>query len=465
MRWVALLAGAVVLLLIVWLLVGPGTPAAPSVELRIPTDLQDRPALVKSAKQFIDFDPNPKNVALGVQLLATLTHGLTEAEWPQAAHDVFVGWTRIHQTAGSQETLDSVAGALLERLGAHLEPAALEALLRSATTRNVYTPRIDAALDRVASRPIRAYEGSRVAALVDAAVLAGDFKRASRFLSRCEFVPEASDEARAPAIRMARILDHFHRAGAGRAEMAVVVQDWSASASQPTARAALLGAGMEIAKPGKASSDFGPLKEAMARTRGEAGAAQYWKDVIEAYLASLPKIGQYAQTTVLEALAREYAAAFQDASYESLFWQKLGEANQEKHIAEAMWRIECLLRAARTAPEEARRLEFLRRSTAELVAVHNPARGREEVERLAPGIESAEGKAKVASLIDHLRQKEAEEKALLAKAKVESEHYRIQGHVDSLKFQLAQMKQSNGAPEVIRSLEQRIKDLEKKLTE
>lgn len=464
-KWIAILVAAVLILIITWLFVDPGRESNPTCELLIPKASAPPAELVASSKQFIDFEPNGKNIADGVRLLSSLASRLTDVEWPKAAHDLYLGWKKIHLTPGSQETLQIAAVALLNRFALHLEGGDLEDFIQSARGQTTYAPLIGASLEQAASNPIREYSKDRLCLLVDTCVRIGDFERAGRLLSLSHFTPDASEETRAEALRMARILESHKKAGEGRAESPLVVREWNASAQNSAAKTALVSTGMALAKSGKEKADYSALREAMVNSRLESGASSYWREVGESFVASLPKIGAYGQSDVLEAFAREYATTFNDSAFESLMWQMVADKNQEVHASEVLWRIDCLLRAARTAQDEARRLEMARRFVSELENIHQPARARQELEQLAPKIESPEGRAQVAVLFDEIGKKEKDEQILSANRRTEQKQQEIVAEVNSLKSTLAQMKSSGGAPQVIQSLEHRIKELERKRTE
>jgi hypothetical protein len=340
--------------------------------------------------------------------------------------------------AGARETLDPLNGDFLLRLVPHLDVAQLETLIRSANGQNPCVTQIDTALASFSKRP------GAVDRLVEASVRAQDFKRASRVLAEGRF------EAATPAARLAKILESYHRA-----DISGAVESWVTLGGDKVARSVLLATGALIAPAA--------LKEALAKTRSLEGAGDYWAEVIRTFVDSLPKTGRYGQAELLKALAREYAVAFQDVQFETYFWEKQAEETREKQVAEALWRIECLRQAARTAPEETRCLDLAGRFAAELVELHDPTQAREGVQELAPKIASAEGRTRMASLVEELQGKEAEEQRLLVKNRAEAECHRARGEVNSLKLQVTQFKGSNGAPEVIRGLEHRIEVLEKDL--
>src|SRR5204863_2509313 len=103
-----------------------------------------------------------------------------------------------------------------------------------------YAPRINQALDRAAREPVKAYAGSRLAGLVEASIRAEDYKRASAYLAEARYEAGIAEDARAPGVRLEKILELYHKAKAGRAEMGPVVEEFAKSPEDRGARPVLL---------------------------------------------------------------------------------------------------------------------------------------------------------------------------------------------------------------------------------
>ncbi len=462
------LAGAVLLIVAAWLLFGPrGGGAKAPPPLQIPIDLADRPGLLNAAEQFRSYEPTPADVARGMLFLKILSENLTEAEWPRAAEAVFIAWQRIHRTPGSHQDLEPFAGELLARLAPHLATAQYEQFIRSIRQGDFYAPRIDAALDQVAREPVPSsgYGGSKLEALVQASVRAGDFDRAQRWLHRARFAADAPEEARSTVERQRKAMDLHSLALAGRPEMAKAVSEWAKAPQDPVTAAPLLAAGLGLARSGRETGGFARLREAMEATREVEAAPRYWEAVIDSLVRTLPKEGQYSYSDLLDALAGEYVKAFKAPAFAFEFWTKLAEANKDKTPGEAMWRVECLKRAYPGAPDDAARLALLRRIAGECREAQAHGPGREVLETLSAKLEGEAAKAEAGGLLDELRKKEQADLALAARQSENRDLNAAQEHVRALKQHLEDARKRNLPRDVIERMERSIREMERKLAE
>jgi hypothetical protein len=257
MKSLAFLAIAVSLLVGVWLVAGLRDASAPA-GIDIFSKPDDRSTPVNSVKKLRDVQPTSEEVGEAVRLLGVLSESLTEAEWPQTAHDLFAGWDRIRRVTGARETLDSLSSDFLLRLVPHLDVAQLKTLIRSANGQDPYAPQIDAALASFSKRP------EAVDRLVEASIRAQDFKRASRVLAEGRFDPST------PAARLAQSLESYHRV-----DIFGAVEAWGKVGEDKVMRPILLATSTLIAR-----ADATTLKEALAKTRSLEGAGDYWGEVI-----------------------------------------------------------------------------------------------------------------------------------------------------------------------------------------
>jgi hypothetical protein len=462
MKWLGILSGAVLLLVAVWLLTGPhgsrsGSELA-AVVLSFPAPSATPSDLVRAAEQFRDYNPTPANVQEGVRLLGILSDRLTDEEWPKAVRDVYLGWETIRHTPGSHEKLVPVSGRLIEVFATHGDLGITVALIRASNAQDYYAPVINKSFSALAARPVKEYPGSALERLVTSALKAPDYPRAGSYLRAGQIEGNSTR-----AIRLAKIIGFAVETQAGRAHVTEAIEEWGTFGKDALIGPILLASGISTAKAGKASGDFTPLGNAMTASRGIPDAANYWGEVLQAFLDALPKVGRYQEVDVLESFVHQYASVYPNVDFASAFWEKLAQSTTEKTIAEVMWRIECLKRAAKTGGEEKRRLALARQATTELEAVHAPGQAKALVQEIA--VDSPEGKAQIALLLAEIARKEEEEKAALVKRQADQERSRIQGQVDSLKFQLSHSKERQMPPDLVRGLEKTLKDLEKKLPE
>lgn len=467
----AFLAGAVLLLVGVWVVFvltrqsGSGAPEAFTFEL--PRDLGDRSAVLGSAEQLAARLPNAKNVGDGVRLLRFLKDALTPDEWPKAAPAVYVGWQRIHKTPGSQLELEPFAAELLERMAPHLGRAELEGIIRSSNGNDYYKPGIDTALERLAARPVPAsgYAGSRLADLVAASVGAGDPERAARYLERSRVEEGAAQGVRLEMVRVSRVLGLHLGAKAGKPEPRAIIQEWAKAPEDPQAGPLLLGAGVALARAGKFARDYRLLGESIAATQEEEGAGKYWGEVLRSFVDGLPEKGRYREADTLEALAKLYGEHFKDPAFEHEFWRKQAEGNPHKDTAEAMWRVECLKKAYAAAPDDALRLEHVRKLVGEYEAFGEHQAPRKLLEALLPRLEGEVAKVELSVIVADLRKKEAQDQILAARRRKEQELQMLRGQAEQMKMHLTQMKKAGAPAEAIANMERSIRELERKLPE
>jgi hypothetical protein len=470
MKWLALLLAAVLLLIAAWFFFSPtGTNVlAPDglPELRLPENPKDRTALVKSAQQLHDYIPAPGNVVSGVRFLITLVSLLSEENWPLVEHAIYVGWEKIHRAKGSQGDLAPSAQQLLDTMVPHLGATDLQSMIRSINANDYYGPQMNAALGREATKPVlqKGYAGSRLSELVAASVRSNDYARAHKYLAQAVFEEGSVEEPRTQVAHLIRILELYFQAKSGKPEMIPVVEEWAKAPHEPIEAAILLETGVLLASQNRERSGYVSLKDAMESTAQRPGAEKYWAEVLGAFLASLPKLGRYSQSDTLETLASSYGDIFQKSSFVASFWLGLADANQEKQLPEAMWRVECLKRAVRAQGEDAIRIKCLRRIVQEFLAFRDPARARATVEELAPRMESEEAKREIAALKRDLAKKEDVERVQAAQRDQHIEQARIRNQLDELRRHLVAVRKKPRDGEIDR-LEKFIKELESKLTE
>jgi transposase len=477
MKWVAVLLAAVLLLLAAWFIVRSGRPSVPAPDvggLELPKDLSDRASLVRSTEQLRTFEPTPDTVLFGVRFLDAILVHLSDAEWPQAAPAVFIGWQRIHKTRGSNPHLQVFAGELLEKFVPHLATNDLESMIRSVQANDYYTPKINAALDRLAGKtvPAKGFPGSRLADLVTASVRAKDYERARRYLVGARFEEGTASELRVPVTRLLGILDLHLRAKAGGPETAwgaeewvKGVEEWSKSPEDPTGSPLLLEMGAALARSCKLKGEFAPLKDAMAATTKLPAAKKYWADAITAFLASLPKTGQYTDSDVLDRLVGFYTAEFGKGEFALQFWTQLADENKDKDLAQSMWRVECLKRACQAVGDDPARLKLIRRIVQEYLEFHDAVRARGALQELSALLKSAKSKDSLSPLLEELAKLEEAEKVQAVKLQHEADQGVIRQRLQFMKRHLDQVRAGKGDPLAIRNMETDIKELERKLSE
>src|SRR5689334_1219183 len=96
MKWLVILAVAVILLVGVWLLVGPsGGSSAKERTLEIPQAPAGKPALIKAAQQFLTVDLRSISLQDAAELIRVVVRGLDDADWPPVQQSIFTGWDLV----------------------------------------------------------------------------------------------------------------------------------------------------------------------------------------------------------------------------------------------------------------------------------------------------------------------------------------------------------------------------------
>jgi hypothetical protein len=471
-----ILVAAVALLLAVWFLVAPPWKAGPAgpentSELQLPP-VSDKAALVRAAQQLLKCEANSRTVHDGVALLEALARGVSDDDWSAVQEPAFRGWTAFSVLPGSREGLEPVAETLLARFALHGSAMQIESLIRASNQNSVWKPQIDRALDGVVGREVSEgkYVGSRLAVLLEAALAAEDFDRASAFTAKARWAAEVTDATRAPFVQLVQALRAYFALKQGGADLdavlAEIVRAPKGSGSGQLAGPLLLSLGGMLAREGKDTRDFSRLRHAMEATRAVEGAAQYWSAALDHFGDSLPDFGRYAETDTLEGLVRNYVEVYGgDSEFESAFWTRLIERNQINTTAEAMWRVACLGRAIKSSSDESAKIVWLRKLVSEYLNFQEPGRGLKKVQDLSPSFAGEEGRKEIEFLLADLGKKEQSHQATLRKMDGQSKEMAVQAEIALLRRSLAGARESQASPEKIKTLEQRLKELEKKLPE
>jgi hypothetical protein len=469
-KWLLVLAGAVLLLLLAWFLLGrspsSSAPEIAFVTLEIPSQIQDKAALVKAAQQFLKVHLSAVNVLEGCKLLRVLSEGLEDRDWPKVQAAMFRGFVGLHRTSGSREDLEPVLGKLLDRFVRFGSVQDLETLIRSSNENLYWKARVDQSLLAAISKevPASGFQESRILPILEAAVAQKDYARASDYVTKARFAEGVPDTARAPVVRLEAALRLYYELKGEKPPMAAVVRDWAAAPDDRLSGPLLIISGIDLARSGQQTLDFGRLKQALQETRSVDKADEYWKKVLGAYGELLPKVGSYVEARTIDALVGSYSEQFKNSDFERAFWTKLADENKTNTTAEGIWRAECLKHAFRATKDDNGRIVLLKRIAQEY-QTYMPGNARPAVETLAAGIETGEGKSQLVPILDEVKKTEAAHQAKLAKLQQDQAQMPFRAQAGSLKRQVDSAKAAKASPQVIGTYERQIKELEKKLPE
>jgi hypothetical protein len=469
-KWLFVLAGAVFLLLLAWFLLGrsssPQVPGHATVVFEIPSQIHEKPALIRAAQQFLSVDPKGYRVHEGCELLRVVAEGLGDEEWPQVQAAMFRGWSGLQAIPGSREDLAPVLEKLLGRFVRFGSVQDLGALIRKSNENVYWKSPVDQILLRAVSKevPVPGFQESRLLPILEAAVGQKDYARASEYVTQARFAGGVPDAARAPVVRLEAALRLYYEAKGENPPMAAVIRDWASAPEDRLSGPLHLAAGIDLARAGQYKLEFGRLKQAMAASKSQERAGEYWERVLGAYLDLLPVTGSGMEAPALQALIGAYGELYPKKAFESQYWKKVANKSTAKTLAEGMWRVECLKHAFWSEPEDAQKVALLK-EIGQGYRTWMPGAALKNVEALAGQIESGRIQPELAAIVEDAKKTDAEHQLRQKKVNQELALLPIKSQVEALKRQLAQTRKSGGTPELIQKLELQIKDLEKRLPE
>jgi hypothetical protein len=467
-KWLLILAGAVLLLLAAWFFLGrsgSSTPVSDQFILEVPAPAQGKAALVRAAQQFLKVDPKNLSVHEGCALLRVVTEGLSDEDWPPVQAACFRGFGSLHPIQGSREALETVLEKLLDRFVHFGSVAELEALVRWSNENVYWKAQVDRFLLAAVSKEVPASGPSQLVPILEASIRQKDYERAGAYVSKARFAEGVAEQTRTPVVRLETALRlHYETKKENPPPMATVIREWAALPEDRLSGPLHLATGIELARLGQPNLDFRRLKQAMADTKSQERAGEYWEKVLLAYGDLLPASGSYMEAPALEALVNSYGDLFKKKSFECEFWKKVAEKITSKTVGEGMWRVECLKHAFRAAAEDGQKVALLK-EIAQGYRTYMPGAARQIIESLAAQIEGAGAKAEVAAILEDARKTDAEQQARQKKLDQELAVLPFKTQAEALKRQLVQAKENHGSPELIQKLERQIKEIEKKLPE
>jgi hypothetical protein len=216
-KWLLVLAGAVLLLLGAWFLIGGSGPSSDSGEdmvLEIPPVTAGKPAIIKAAQQFLKIDPHWLSVREGCLLLVVVATALDDGDWPQVQAAAFRGFHALQAKASSRERLESCLETLMGRFARFGSVADLEAMIQGSHSEAYWKEPSDRALLAEASKeiPASASEETRLSLILEASVRQKDYLRAGEVVSKARFAEGVAEAVRAPIVRLESALRLYFEA-------------------------------------------------------------------------------------------------------------------------------------------------------------------------------------------------------------------------------------------------------------
>jgi hypothetical protein len=411
MKWLGLLAAAIILLVAIWWVTGRSAPPSPRHSLELPSRASTKEDLIRASHQFLNWDPIASSPEEGIELLRLLHDRLSEDEWGPVVVGAFHGWHLLRRVPGSHSALEPISASLVGRFARWGGPIEIEELYRTGKTAEYWKALVQAAFRREADREIgkSGYHASSLAVIVEVLLKHGDYEQAGELLGRIRFREDVNDGGRRPAGARSQALAHYFYARDRKPELPALFELWRVSESEAMLRQILEDAGNLLVKEALAAWDAGKVVAVIGPTSDREGAAEFWKAVLLRHIG--PEDSRYMKSEAIGSFAQAIGWQFKESSFESDLWAKLAEDEKGKEPHLVMWRFECLKRAALSAPSDDRRLELTKAVAAGLSTNRTAAVGRQMVEEILAKTQAEGPKEKIRAMVVDLRAKEAVDRA------------------------------------------------------
>lgn len=487
MKYLGLLALAVVLLLGTWFVLGPGPsdagrPAPPSVSkpaptpagaIRIPTDTKDKPSLARSAPQLWKVAPDRLLAPQCLELMKLLTSSLDDQSFKTVAKPMFFGWEHLRKFEEVRPSVMELSESLVPRFARLEDVSIIEALVKIASSGGHDASLVDRALNDVASGQLRAigYILSQLSVLVAASMRAGDFERAKRYLATPGWSKKTPPPYRVPVERMRAAIEFFERGIPNRLNVHALVKEWSVTGtgeiakdtlSRDTARDLLEKLGMSAVEASERQPEALDLEDLLRQSGELVEAKGYWGAVLGKLVARTVSAAD-ARTSTVAALARAYSNSYGEPHFEMDLWLRLAEEGPQGKGMPVLAGAEYLKKAVASARDDARRIEVIRKLGDCYLQAKDASNARKVVEDGLALVSDTHFRVQLAGYAEEVRKKDAENQARIAAERIEIERTRVKGRLDYMKEQLAEARRRERPAEDLRSIEEVVADLERQL--
>jgi len=466
------LALAVVVLLGAWVVfVAIQRNKSEFVVLEIPKDPKDRQAIIRSANQFWQATPgyyDPRRVVLLIKLIHAT---VGDDEWVAVSPPIYFACETLRDTPGIEGAIPGIDDMMLSHFSRRPVLHEAMSLVRVARSKKQGSTRIDAALERmVGGLPLTSgFEGSSASLLIAASVAADDLRRAERYLGQIHLDDGALDQSRIAYAHVKRLVELCSAARNERYEIRPAMTEWLKCREDALGRAvygpALVGISVLAIEAVQTDPTRRRSVEVMARVKDQAGAQEYWHEVIEKVLSSV-LAGSTDNGPLLGAMAGSYEEIFAEPNYAARAWKRVGQKQEFSHPELLLWAADPYEKALAAARNPDLAIDL----AVSLARVYLPSReftkARIAVEKVAPRISAEHERYKeITMLLTDVKGKEVKDLARVNREKKDIERQRLVGELSHMKLQLDQARKQKRSPEDIRSIEYSIETISKRLVE
>jgi hypothetical protein len=486
MKYLAILAGAVLLIISVWLIIGrhqgggDPTPAGRVVlENGVPlekldsSNLRDSLAVQKGAHALVHASRNRSQAAECVGYLNTLCDSLVDPHWNTASPEILTAWDHLRGYPEVEGALAALEPKMIARWTRSGTVNSLESLVKISIQANRTGDRVKTALDTMAQVPIRGYQDSRPALLVVASLRAKELGRAKGYLAAVVWDSTAPESEKSLHGWVSRAVDDALRAQSGTPDMASVVLHWNeakkeGASKDPLCREAVVGLLLNIGtaqvRSLALSEDGGQLAQLVKQSATQAEAAVYWASVIRELQDSSTDSASV-KTGLLAPTLKAYSLAFERSNLESETWITLAHRDAEQKKRQLHQRVQCLdwmRRALAAAPSDDLKVDIIRELKKAYSDLHEYKTGHEVVNEALASVSDPDKRGSLQSLVKDLEQEELSEGRRVQETTQKIEQSRLSGQLAYMKERLQEARKSGKPADDINSLESMVKDLELK---
>lgn len=470
MKQLIILVVGVVLLLASWWILGliMGAPSGPA-KLILPTDPNDKPALIRSAHQLWRATPDYYDSAEVLAFLGRLCDSLDRNQWRAVTAASFFAWENQRGIVGSRGLLTQLNAKLLPRFANEGTLADLEGLIRVANTGAFDAAPINALLEGIVSAPLPAsgYDDTRASEVIAASIRIRDLKRAKMFLGKLKWTEGASAEAKAPVGHVHAIVDLCLAVDAGKYDFPAVVREWSSQGEGIVGRTALRPVLEEVGllllqttEPSKGSR----IAEHFTASAGVPDAESYWSRVVARIIPGCTQ-GDEIKNNNLGILIVAYGKKFEKPDFAFVTWMNIAELTLKEAPEDPLRSVALFDRALAAAQTDDQRIQAVQKVVAGCMKVLEFARARKAWAQTSALVKLPESKRKMDALQEELKKKEAADRERVVKQEKAIDLDRRRGRLQAMKDKLSAAKRSGRPAEELVAIEQVIKDLQKDVIE
>jgi len=446
-----------------------GQPPEPA-KLALPPDQADKPALIRSAQQLYWARPGVFDPLDVIAFLRRLNESLDDNQWRAVSAVAFFAWENQRASVPTRVALSKLNETLLRRFARCGSISDLIGLVNHANENAFDGVPINSVLDELTDDAVgkAGYDEMRLSELIAATVFVRDLKRAKGYLGKVKWEPEAPPEAKATVELWTAAVNLCESAERGLVDLPPTVRTWHSMGAFALGRSVFRPVLEEIAlrllDTWEGRGDKPKLDEIFSSSAAEVGGEGYWNRIVERYGPSCITASG-AKVDNLATLAAAYGSRFKKPAYAYQVWNKAAEANAKSSPQEPLRTVEFLERAFVAAPDDARRTETLKEISRLTLKAKEYERARKRIEAGMSSVSDPEFKEKLADLLSDVKKKVAEDNRRVDQYQKDVDLDRRRGRLKIMREYLAKAQKDKRSPEAIRNIEEKIRELEKDVTE